>query len=228
MLNSVIIKSYTNGLKLILDKDIEIEELLEDIANKFNESRKFFGNANIAVAIEGRELSMKEEKSLVDTICKNSDLSISCIVGKTGNSLDRYFKKLDLIEDNKEQNAIIHYGSLKNTQELESDKTIILFGDVYEGCSIKSKGNIIVLGGIYGYAHAGIEGNTEAYIYAHDFSPSKLIIADIENSSVKKNSGWGLKNKMEQKIAMIEENVITIKQITRINKDDIFEILEKL
>lgn len=41
MKNAVIVKSFQNGLILYLDKEIEFEELLEEVAAKFKESERF-------------------------------------------------------------------------------------------------------------------------------------------------------------------------------------------
>ena len=51
---SVIIKSNKYGLTVILDDKMPFQELLLDIADKFQESANFFRNAKMAVTFRGR------------------------------------------------------------------------------------------------------------------------------------------------------------------------------
>ena len=58
MKQPVVIKANNYGLMIILDPDLEFEELLKAVGEKFKESAKFFGNADMAVAFDGRKLSL--------------------------------------------------------------------------------------------------------------------------------------------------------------------------
>lgn len=80
MANEVIIKSNKYGIRLILDGRTEFSELLQMIGEKFRETGQFFGDAKIAVALEGRELSIEEEQRIVDVIMDNSQIQIVCII----------------------------------------------------------------------------------------------------------------------------------------------------
>ena len=42
MKNAVIVKSFRNGITLYLDGNMEFEQLLEEVADKFKESKEFF------------------------------------------------------------------------------------------------------------------------------------------------------------------------------------------
>ncbi len=61
MKSRVVIKSSKAGMSVFLDPDCTFEELLSDIAVKFRESAKFWGSVQIALILEGRELTAKEE-----------------------------------------------------------------------------------------------------------------------------------------------------------------------
>jgi len=50
--NSVILKSFPNGILIILDGTISFQELLADIAAKFREADGFFKDASVAMSIE--------------------------------------------------------------------------------------------------------------------------------------------------------------------------------
>ena len=60
MKENVIIKSYQNGITLILREEVPFQELLSEIAYKFHESGRFFGNAKMALALEGRVVTAEE------------------------------------------------------------------------------------------------------------------------------------------------------------------------
>ena len=82
MKNTVIIKSFQNGISVYLNEDIPFPELLEEVIFKFRESRNFFKNAKMAISLEGRSLSDEEDRIILNAICDNSDLHIVCLVGK--------------------------------------------------------------------------------------------------------------------------------------------------
>ena len=82
MKNSVILKSFPNGISVIMDSSISFEELLENIAAKFREADGFFKNASVAVSLEGRELTEDQEREILDAITQNSRLNILCLMGK--------------------------------------------------------------------------------------------------------------------------------------------------
>ena len=82
MKDSCIIKSFPNGINLILKEDVAFDALLEEIGIKFEKSRPFFGNASVALSFEGRDLSSEEETQIVNVIHKNSDIDVVCIMAK--------------------------------------------------------------------------------------------------------------------------------------------------
>ena len=50
--NSVILKSFSSGISVIMDESIPFDELLEDIAAKFKETDGFFKDASVAISLE--------------------------------------------------------------------------------------------------------------------------------------------------------------------------------
>lgn len=78
----MILKSFPNGILVILDGTISFQELLADIAAKFREADGFFKDASVAISIEGRELTEEQEREILDAITQNSRLKILCLMGK--------------------------------------------------------------------------------------------------------------------------------------------------
>ena len=92
---------------------------------------------------------------------------------------NKHISELIATEFINEHHAKFHKGNLRSGMMLEYDGSIILLGDVNPGAQIKATGNIIVLGALKGVAHAGAQGEREAYVFALNLAPVQLRIADI-------------------------------------------------
>jgi len=216
-----IIKSFPNGMNLILSEEPEFQVLLEEIAAKFSKSRAFFGNASVALSFEGRALSGDEESAVVRVIHENSDINVVCIMEKDASTDLLFVKALQnvarQIPDGEE--GFFFKGSLVDDNELDLEQSIVILGDVAAGCVVKSTGSIIVLGGLYGKAYAGTEGNARAFVAALDMSPERIKIGEFKYINHKKKLTLGGKSKSG--IAYVQDNKIVMDKFTK-------EILEAL
>ena len=97
MKQPVVIKANNFGLMIILDPDLDFEDLLKAVGEKFKESAKFFGNADMAVAFDGRKLTADEEESIIQTILKNSSIHIVCTIDNDPIREEQFKKKLEQI-----------------------------------------------------------------------------------------------------------------------------------
>ena len=80
MRSTVVIKGSRSGLSVYLDPEPPFSQLLRDIAVKFRESAKFWGSVQMALTLEGRELTAAEEFAVVNTITENSQIEILCLL----------------------------------------------------------------------------------------------------------------------------------------------------
>lgn len=94
MREAVIIKSFPNGIALYLNEELPFEKVLEEIGYKFGQARNFFGEAIMALSIEGRAVSNVDEIRILETIHENSDLHIICIVSRDEEANKNYIKAL--------------------------------------------------------------------------------------------------------------------------------------
>lgn len=217
MKDAVVIKSYQNGISLLLNPESSFEELLEEIAFKFTDSKAFFGDARMALSMEGRVLSDAEQLKIVETIQNCSNLNIVCVVGrdeeteqffiKALENLDRHFSK----EDTSGQ---FYKGTLKNNQVIETESSIVILGDVYPGSAVISAHNIIVLGGLYGEAYAGGNGEPNHYVVALEMAPERLKIGDFKYKN-SKPAKWGIKPKVAPQIAYVKNNRLVLESLTK-------------
>ncbi|MDD2971993.1 MAG: septum site-determining protein MinC [Lachnospiraceae bacterium] len=215
MSQNVLIKSFQNGLNVIMEPDVPFPVLLESLENKFRESSKFFQDARLALSLEGRELTTEEEKQVVDTICNVSGLDIVCLVGKDENWDQLYLKAIQQTSYKSDRNNGQFYrGTLKNGQTLETETSIVILGDVYPGSSIVSLKDIIILGGLYGEAYAGGGGEAGHFVVALDMSPEKLKIGDLKYRT-ERLPKWSIKPKVQPKIAYMKDKKIVIESLTK-------------
>ncbi len=216
MNNSFVIKSFQNGINLRLNPEVPFEQLLQDIANKFNETRSFFKEASVALSLEGRSLSPEEEISIIDTINANSDLTIICIVGKDDMQNNNFIKALQTLQNKLPSGdyAQFYKGGLKDNEVIEMEDSIIIMGDVNPGCVVTSGKNIIVLGGLYGEAYAGTETGEAAYIIALEMEPTALGIGNFKYKPMKK-SKWKIQSKVQPKVAVVSGTNVEVLPLTK-------------
>lgn len=217
MKDAVLIKSYPNGISLMLNEECPFDTILEEVAFKFSQSRTFFGSAKMALSIDGRKLTNNEELMLLNTINRNSDVYIVCIVGRDDDTSKQFTKTLDELDkrlSNEENEGQFYRGTLKNNQILETEKSIVILGDVYPGSTIISARDIIILGGLYGEAYAGGNGSSSHYVVALEMEPEKLKIGDFKYKSNGKTK-WGLKPKVQPKIAYVKNDKLVMEPLTK-------------
>ena len=205
MKDAVLIKSYQSGITLLMREDASLEEILQELAVKFTEAKNFFGTSTMALSMEGREVTEVEEIRILDTIRKNSNVRIACIVGH-----DETTKKLSTGDEGQ-----FYKGTLKNREVIETENSIVVLGDVYPGSAVISAGNIIILGGLYGEAYAGGSGREDCYIVALEMEPERLKIGDFKYKTNAKQSKWGIRPKVQPKIAHLKNGKIVFDPLTK-------------
>ena len=208
-MGSFVIKSFQNGINLRLKPDVPFEQIIQEIGEKFQNSRAFFGSSSVALSIEGRTLNAEEESQILNVIQDNSDLNVMCIIGKDDALNHNFIKAIQTLQNRLPSGNYmqVYNGSLKDNAVLEMEESVIVLGDVNPGCCISSSKNIIVLGGLYGEAYAGQDIGENAYIIALEMEPTTLCIGNFKYKQTKKPK-WRIQPKMQPKVAVIKENNI--------------------
>lgn len=216
MKNSVVIKGNKYGIVVVLDEDLPFVDLKIEIAEKFRESSKFFGDVKMAASFEGRKLSESEEREILEIISENSEMKIVCVVD-TDEARESAFKKSldEKLNELSTQSGQFYKGTLRSGQVLESENSIVVLGDVNPGAKIISKGNVIVLGALKGTIYAGATGNLSSFVVALEMNPMQIRIGDIIARSA--DSKQRVVEK-EAKIAFVDAGYIYIEAL---NKDAI-------
>lgn len=212
--NSVIIKSNKYGLIVILDDKMPFQDLLLDIADKFQESANFFKNAKMAVTFRGRTLNYQQEKQVIETIVNHCGIHILCIVDEDAVAQEHYRRILNTASEEKEKDDGLFYrGTLQNGEVLETENSIVILGDIHSGAKVISKGNILVLGSCRGSLYAGATGDRNCFAAALVMKPVQIRIADkTARSAITKYSDH-TEYKAEPKIAYIKNDHIFVESI---------------
>lgn len=167
-------------MSVYLDPECTFEELLAEIAAKFKESARFWGNVQIALMLEGRELTAQEEFQVVNTITDNSGIEVLCLIDNDAQRIERCEKALNQkLMELSSHTGQFYKGDLHRGETLESEASIVIIGNVNHGARVTAKGNIIILGELKGTAYAGVSGISSSVIVAMEMAPLQIRIADV-------------------------------------------------
>ena len=95
MKNRIVIKSSKAGMTVILDPECSFEDLIGELAAKFKDSARFWGNAQMALLLQGRELTAAQEMQIVNTITENSGIEVLCLLDQDLDRVERCEKALN-------------------------------------------------------------------------------------------------------------------------------------
>ncbi len=97
------------------------------------------------------------------------------------------------------------YATLRSGQKIETEHSLVVFGDVNSGAEVVAGGDIVVLGTLRGVAHAGAYDETGGgrFIMALNLQPTQLRIGSV----ISRGSSEGQKS---AEIARVEANMIVV------------------
>ena len=212
MRNAVVIKSSKAGMTVILDPELPFDELLDAIGKKFSESARFWGWVQMTLTLEGRDLTAAQEFAIVDTITKNSQIEVLCLLDTDAERIERCEKALnDKLMELNSQTGQFYRGTLKRGDCLESEASIVIIGNVDHGARVTAKGNVIVLGELKGTVTAGVSGNPQAVVMALDMAPLQIRIGDMSSRFNERNKRLG----RGPMIALAEDGAIVMRSLKK-------------
>lgn len=235
IMNTLIkIKSSANGLRIIMNAEGSMEELEEALRQKLSDGRKFFGNAKMALSFEGKELTEDEQDHFCDIITECTDINIICLadLSKAADSFQHCIRIV--AEEYKKNDICFIRNSVINQEFVDSEKDVVVIGDVHPGCTIISEKSIFIFGGLYGEAYAGIRSSEDSktqprpednddevhneaskqMILAMEMAPEELRIGRLCYQPAKKPR-WGIKPKLLPQIAYASNDKINIEPYTK-------------
>lgn len=192
MRSTVMIKGNKSGMTIYLDPNAPFAQILADLEKKFRESAKFWGSVQMALALEGRSLTPEEEFEIANAIMESSQVEILCLIDQDGEQIRRCEGALN--EKLMELSGLtgeFHKGDLHRGDNLDSEVSLVIIGDVNHGARVTAKGNIIILGELKGSVYAGCGGNADAVVVALDMAPMQIRIGNYSSRVGEKNKRLG-------------------------------------
>jgi len=103
-------------------------------------------------------------------------------------------------------------GTLRSGQEVLSNDSVIILGDVNPGSKVESGGNVIILGSLKGSVYAGMNGDNSSFVVALEMNPVQIRIGDFIARSDDKQKKL---SKPETKIAYVDGGNIYIDPLNK-------------
>ena len=221
MKSSVVIKSNKSGMTVILAPEVPFEQLLQDIAIKFEESTKFWGSIQLTLTLAGRSLTPEQEFQIANMIMEHSQIEIMCLMDMDSDQIKRCEKALnEKLMELSAATGQFYRGCLHKGETLESEASIVVIGDVEQGARVTAKGNIIVLGALKGTVVAGAAGNDDSVVVALTMAPYQLKIAGYATPVNEKSRKLG----RGAMTAFVENGEICVNSI----KKNFFDVLKSI
>ena len=215
MKDAVTIKSFPNGLKLILNPDMPFENLYVAFAQRLIESDRFLGDAKLVITFEGRSLSDLEERALVEAFSEYTHVTVLCIMDRNEKKNEVFIQAANAFSPSGNiENTSVYKGTLHAGQNLETEGSIVVLGDVNPGASVSAVGSVVILGTVYGDISAGLKGDEGAFAVALDIKSESIEVAGQKCTMFTKNAGF-LRKLAGAKIVYMSDEGVVCEDITK-------------
>jgi septum site-determining protein MinC len=169
----VLIKGSSNGIFIVLNLTLDYEKLIKKVVQKVKKEKKFLSGTKLFVKgidrnLDPDELGMARKMVSDKTGLELFSPDVPSAEATQESILDMETKKPDIISH-----------TLRAGESFVSPHDIVIFGDINAGSNVYTNGSLFVYGKIRGTVHAGSEGNREAVVACHGFSPVQFNIADL-------------------------------------------------
>jgi septum site-determining protein MinC len=76
----VLLKGNQHGLSVFINEDSSFEQIKDELINKLEGARNFFGANKVTLSFNGKSLDDNQQKTLIDLFSEHSDLEVLCVV----------------------------------------------------------------------------------------------------------------------------------------------------
>ena len=169
MIEAVTFKLTKNGLRIILDDNLDFASIRRLLKKKLEESKDFFQGARLKTVLQGRDLEKHEFDELYKIINEETGFY----------EIEEEVTTFDWKQNIAEGKTKFYRGTMRSGNLIDYKGNVVVMGDVNPGAEIIATGNIVVMGMIKGTVHAGAKGNRNAIVSANGIYPTQLRIADL-------------------------------------------------
>ena len=223
-------KGTKEGVDVYLDTHLDQEELVRDLDAFLEEKHDFFADTKVGVfRIIGNHFS-DEAKALLTEVAKkrvvcgavdfmSMDDFRSHGFGARKNPSRSTRKREEEAPQAvfaAEEGKLAHKftdvptryveGTIRSGDKVQFDGNVVVYGDVNAGAQIEAGGSVYVLGTLRGTAHAGCNGDVNAFIFALCMIPLQIRIAHM----IAKSPDGKQKPALRPEIARICDDYISV------------------
>lgn len=197
--SAIKIKGGRNGLWVILDKSASFATIETEIQEKLDRHISFFPvGAAINIVAKGfgdksrqRLTEMFESRGIKVAFAeaepakiiaqKNAQEQLRRQQLENGNNGNGGSTPQEPVPQDKpkEEKMLVIHRTVRGGEEIISEGSILICGNVHPGANIIAGGNIDIRGRCQGVVHAGVNGDTNAIIIADQMQPMQIRIANL-------------------------------------------------
>ncbi|MDF2564270.1 MAG: septum site-determining protein minC [Massilibacillus sp.] len=174
MSEDVVFKGSRSGLQLIFDETVDFTSILKQLKTKLESAIDFFGKGTIV-------------NVAIDKITKEQETELSILFQRYGLTLKAIDTSLPKVSELKSEEAAVEASkeitiierTVRGGQEIISNGSVVILGNVNPGAKIIAGGNIDIKGTCRGLVHAGAFGDLTATITADKMLAMQIRIADL-------------------------------------------------
>jgi len=176
----ITVKGTRKGLVFYFNtKEGTFEEIYNTLISKFQEANGFFNQAKYMIH-EDHDLNPDQIKTIEDIFYQHG--MIRTQITPQALSEKPSFPVLTETEETEvyhaDKDAVLIFKSLRSGQKIFVNGHAVIRGDVNPGAQVIATGSIIVMGTFRGIAHAGVQGDAQAFVMAFKLRPTQIAIAD--------------------------------------------------
>ena len=213
------IKGENDGLMLEFRPDLSFLEIVEELSRKLDSGSGFFLRGTLVRVPRNRfskeELAELQElfrtHGLICRLEKPVPMRSASPVPPSPKPAAASVSPQEAMQDAPElQRMLIIDKTLRGGQAVETEGSVIVFGNVNPGAQITAGGSVDIRGTCRGLVHAGAAGDSTAFIIADHLMPTQIRIANYVARSPDEPEDFG---KAER--AYVKDGQIVIEPIER-------------
>ena len=183
MMNDVVkIRGLKSGLQLLLDKNAKFDEVKASILEKLTTGDRFFIRGT-TVFMDKNSFSAEQTEELRRLFHRHGMLFSDKFPTATAPKFEQKAASVSAPAPppkvDPEKTTIVVNKTLRGGQEVRTESSVLVFGNVNPGAQIIAGGSIDVRGTCRGYVHAGAFGDQTACVVADKLRPIQIRIADL-------------------------------------------------
>lgn len=200
----VTIKGMGDGFKIIIAPELSMDEIIKEISSSLEPIKHLMKGAHIYIDSDenrGKEISEAvlphlKENFFIETVTPFQNQTKI----RTDQKQRMRTREVERGWKGGRSDALIISGRVRSGQKIDTEKHLIIYGDVNPGAEVIAGGDVIILGTLSGTAIAGQKQDNNSIIFSLDFRPTQIQINDIVGV------GGTKKGKKEPEIAYLNKN----------------------